>query len=305
MTDSPNRQLHRCLMFVPGSRPEMLEKAHGSGADALIFDLEDSVPLAGKEQARNHVVQALLRRSGLPVYVRVNNANVQELAADIDALNAAGSSAMLQGILLPKAKNAASVLALDRVLALLEVASDREHGSLRIIPLIENCLGLRNAFDIASASPRVTGIGLASAEEGDLIADIGGRWTSDSSVLMYPRGRLVCDARAAGIEWLIDGAFMNLVNDAALRRESILARDMGFVGKMAIHPSQVPAILEVYSPTAEQVEGARQLILAFRAAGADGRGAIKYRGKMVDQANIRVAQRVLSLARVACHDGPQ
>ncbi len=113
---------------------------------------------------------------------------------------------------------------------------------------------------------------------------------------MYPRGRLVCEARAAGIEWLIDGAFMNLADDAALRREAVIARDMGFVAKMAIHPCQVATILEVYSPTAEQIEDARQLISAFRTAEGDGRGAIKHRGKMVDRANIRMARRVLSIA---------
>lgn len=305
MTHATAQQLHRCLMFVPGNRPELLQKAHGSGADALIFDLEDSVPPAGKEQARNHVVQALLRPPGLPVFVRANNAHPRDLVADLEALAAARPSAMLKGILLPKATDAAAVITLDRLLAGLEGGSDRAPGSLSIVPLIEDCLGLRNVFEIASASPRVMGIGLASAEEGDLIADLGGRWTPDSSVLMYPRGRLVCEARAAGIEWLVDGAFMNLADDAALRREANIARDMGFVAKMAIHPSQVPAILEVYSPTAEQVEDARQLMAAFRAAEADGRGAIKHRGKMVDQANIRVARRVLSLAGVAHHDAPQ
>ena len=304
MTDPAAQRLHRCLLFVPGNRPELLDKAHRSGADALIFDLEDSVPEAGKEQARNHVVQALRRPSGLPVFVRVNNAQPRNLAADIEALAAVGSAALLSGILLPKAVNAAAVTALDRLLAGLEGGSGRVAGSLGIIPLVEDCLGLRNAFEIASASPRVAGIGLASAEEGDLITDLGGRWTPDSSVLMYPRGRLVCEARAAGIEWLVDGAFMNLADDAALRREATIARDMGFVAKMAIHPSQVPAILEVYSPTAEQIEDARQLVLAFRAAEGDGRGAIKHRGKMVDQANIRMAQRVLSLAGVVRPDAP-
>ena len=295
MTHTAVRRIHRCLLFVPGSRPELLEKAHRSGADALIFDLEDSVPANAKQQARRHVVEALRRPEGLPVIVRANNADPHDLAADIEALAAAGPS-LLEGILLPKAVDAAAVQTLTVLLTELESSSGVKSESLGIIPLIEDCLGLRNVFEIASASPRVAGIGLASAEEGDMIADLGGHWTPDSSVLMYPRGRLVCEARAAGIEWLIDGAFMNLADDAALRREAIMARNMGFVAKMAIHPSQIPTILETYSPTEEQIEDARQLVSAFQAAEADGRGAIKHQGKMVDRANIRVARRVLSLA---------
>ena len=297
------RRLHRCLLFVPGSRPELLEKADRSGADALILDLEDSVRIEDKPSARRHVAQALRRQPGLPAIVRAN-ADPGELAADIEALAGAGPS-LLEGILLPKAADAADVAVLDRLLGALEAGSGLEAGCLGIIPLIEDCRGLRNAFEIASASPRVGGIALASAEEGDLVADLGGRWTPDSAVLAYPRGKVVCDARAAGVEWLIDGAFMNLSDHAALRREAVIARDLGFVAKMAIHPSQVAPILEVYSPTPEQVEDARQVISAYRTAGEDGRGAVKHRGRMVDRANVRVARRVLSLAGVDLLDVPR
>lgn len=288
--------MHRCLLFAPGGRPELMEKAHRSGADALIFDLEDSVSADGKDQARQHIAQALQRGAGLPVYVRVHDFHSDNLDADLAALAPVAGSSLLEGIVLPKADCAAAVAGLDLRLADLERRARRREGSLLIVPLIEDCRGLRNAFEIASASPRVAGMSLASAEQGDLMADLGGCWTPESRALLYGRGKVVCDSRAAGIDWLIDGAFMNLKDDAALRKESALARELGFVAKMAIHPNQVPAIRATYSPSVQQVELARELIAAFRAAAAEGRGAVTYRGMMIDHANVRAAQRVLALA---------
>lgn len=293
---------HRCLLFAPGGRPELLEKAHRSTADALIFDLEDSVTRDTKDQARRNVAAALGRNSGLPVYVRVNHESPEAFSADLDALAPVAGSPLLEGILLPKASDGCEVMALDRYLTDLERVSGRRAAPLSILPLIEDCRGVRNAFELASASSRVVGMSLASAEEGDLMLDLGGRWTPGSRALAYARGKLVCDARAAGIGWLIDGAFMNLRDGAALRQESAIARELGFTAKMALHPGQVPAILEIFSPTAEEVERARALIEAFREAEAAGSGAINHRGGMVDYANVRIAERLLARAGVSRPD---
>jgi citrate lyase subunit beta/citryl-CoA lyase len=167
---------------------------------------------------------------------------------------------------------------------------------LAILPLIETCLGLRNGFEIAKASPRVSGMSLASAEQGDFMVDLGGRWTPRSLALSYPRSKLVVDSRAAGVQWLVDGVFMNLKDTDALREECLIARELGFVGKMAIHPTQVEVMHQVFSPSAAEIEYARGLLAAFREGEARGVGAVKYEGMMVDYANVRLAERTLSLA---------
>jgi citrate lyase subunit beta/citryl-CoA lyase len=114
--------------------------------------------------------------------------------------------------------------------------------------------------------------------------------------MAYARGKFVCDARAAGLSWLIDGAFMNLAEDSALERECALARTFGFNGKVAIHPRQVAAIQAAFSPTAAEIERAKALIDAFREAEAGGRGAFRFRGMMVDYANVRRAEQLLALS---------
>lgn len=287
-------RLPRSLLFAPGVRPELMDKAHRSGADALIFDLEDSVPPDAKGEARRHVAHALQREDGLPVYVRLNHAGGDECTADLTALEQGVPTGLLQGVILPKVECAADIAAVDTGLSRIEHRTGWRVGSLAIVPMIESCLGLRNAFEIASSSTRVTGMVLASAEQGDLIVDLGGRWTPEARALIYPRSKLVCEARAAGVPWLIDGVFMNLKDNEALRRESAMARELGYVAKMAVHPAQLDAIHEAFSPTAEEIDYARGLVEAFREAESTGRGAIRYRGMMVDYANVKLAERVLA-----------
>ena len=125
--------------------------------------------------------------------------------------------------------------------------------------------------------------------------DLGGRWTPRSLALTYPRSKLVVDSRAAGVEWILDGVFMNLKDMQMLREECLIARELGFVGKMAIHPTQVDVMHEVFSPSEKEIEYARGLIAAFREGEARGVGAVKYEGMMVDYANVRLAERTLAL----------
>jgi citrate lyase subunit beta/citryl-CoA lyase len=137
---------------------------------------------------------------------------------------------------------------------------------------------------------------LASAEQGDFMVDLGGRWTSSSLALTYPRSKMVVDARAAGLQWLVDGVFMNLRDNDALLKECSLARELGFIGKMAIHPNQLEAMHQVFSPSAQEILYAKGLVQAFRAAEAQGIGAVRYEGMMIDYANVRLAERTLLLA---------
>jgi citrate lyase subunit beta/citryl-CoA lyase len=290
------RRLHRSLLFAPASRAELMDKAARSTADSLIYDLEDSVAPSAKDAARVNLTQALAAGGPLPVYVRVHHFAAGDTQADLLAIAAAGAAPSLAGVVLPKAQRASDVEELSKRLAEVERTTGRAEGTLQIVPMVEDCLGLRNAYELASASPRVSGIVLASAEQGDFILDLGGRWTPQSLALAYPRSRLVCEARAAGLEWIVDGVFMNLKDGEALRRESLIARELGMVGKMAIHPTQLGPIHDVFSPSEQEVEDARSLVEAYEEARAAGRGAITHKGMMVDEANLKLARKVLGLA---------
>lgn len=287
--------MFRTLLFAPGSRPELLAKAQLGDADAMIFDLEDSVPSNAKDEARKNVSAALALGLKKPMYLRISNPRAGDFMADLSVLS--GCSLLnVAGVVVPKADDARDVQTVAQGLSDIEAKAGVRDGSLAILPLIETCLGLRNTFDIAKASPRVSGMSLASAEQGDFMVDLGGRWTPRSLALAYPRSKLVVDSRAAGLQWLVDGVFMNLKDTEALREECMIARELGFVGKMAIHPTQVEVMHTVFSPSAEEIAYARGLLAAFREGEARGVGAVKYEGMMVDYANVRLAERTLSLA---------
>ena len=294
--DSQPIKMYRTLLFAPGSRPELLAKAQLGDADAMIFDLEDSVPLNAKDEARKNIADALAAGLKKPMFLRISNPRAGDFIADLQVLANASSLVNVAGVVLPKADDADDIQAVAKALKDVEAKHNMQEGTLSVLPLIETCLGLRNGFDIAKASPRVIGMALASAEQGDFMVDLGGRWTPRSLALTYPRSKLVVDARAAGVQWLVDGVFMNLKDTDMLREECLIARELGFVGKMAIHPTQVDVMHTVFSPSELEVAYARGLIAAFRDGEARGVGAVKYEGMMVDYANVRLAERTLALA---------
>ena len=294
--DSQPINMYRTLLFAPGSRPELLAKAQLGDADAMIFDLEDSVPLNAKDEARKNIADALAAGLKKPMFLRISNPRAGDFLADLQVLANASSLVNVAGVVLPKADDADDIQAVAKALKDVEAKHNMQEGTLSVLPLIETCLGLRNGFEIAKASPRVIGMALASAEQGDFMVDLGGRWTPRSLALAYPRSKLVVDARAAGVQWLVDGVFMNLKDTDMLREECLIARELGFVGKMAIHPTQVDVMHTVFSPSELEVAYARGLIAAFRDGEARGVGAVKFEGMMVDYANVRLAERTLALA---------
>ena len=291
---SQAKKMYRTLLFAPGSRTELLTKAQLGAADAMIFDLEDSVPLNAKDEARKNIQQVLALGLKKPMYLRISNPRAGDYLADLGVFHN-HSLVNVAGVALPKTDDAQDVETVAKALQDIEIKAGVAVGSLSILPMIETCLGLRNSFDIARSSKRVSGMALASAEQGDFMVDLGGRWTPRSLALTYPRSKLVVDSRAAGVEWILDGVFMNLKDMQMLRQECLIARELGFVGKMAIHPTQVDVMHEVFSPSEKEIEYARGLIAAFREGEARGVGAVKYEGMMVDYANVRLAERTLAL----------
>ena len=177
----------RSILFVPGSRPEFLPKAAAAGPDALVLDLEDSVAPQAKEAARSHVASALRQNPERLTFLRINHPGLGALESDLAVL----APHAMQAVIVPKTEEVDDVTRVDRLLADFERAHRLPPEAISIMVVVESSLGLRNLFDLIRAAPRVRGAALASAEEGDFIVDIGGRWTPDGTALAYARGKFV------------------------------------------------------------------------------------------------------------------
>lgn len=283
----------RSMIFTPGHRHDLVEKAIRSGADGVIVDLEDAVAMDEKANAR--ALLAELPSAGVQMYVRTNGPETEMFWDDIVACG----QAAIDGVVIPKTEHPDLLHQVDGALRALEMAAGREPGTIGVIPLIESGLGVRNVFDMMQTAERVWTVMYGGGEQGDLVADLGVEWTPEGTGLMHSRAKTLMDARAAGVQYPMEAVFMDFRNLDALRVESELARTLGYTGKVAIHPAQVAVINDVFTPSADEVAHHRRIIEAFDAALAEGSASIAVDGKMVDYAVARVARAVLARAEVA------
>jgi citrate lyase subunit beta / citryl-CoA lyase len=280
-------RLIRSKLFVPGSRPELFPKAFASAADALSFDLEDAVVASRKAEARAQVVEFLRTSQGIAkvTIVRVNGLHSDHFAADVAAL--AGSAVDI--INLPKAESREDVLrAADAIRA-----AERSSGSSReigILANIETPKGLRLAYEIATADPRVIGLQLGFND----FSMACGISSKNTVALNQVRLGMRFAAAEAGLV-CFDGAFADVKDLEAFRAESEQAKALGFMGKSCIHPSQIAIANAVFAPSLEEIERARQLLAAAEDAIARGLGAFMHEGEMVDAPIIARARAVVSL----------
>lgn len=271
----------RSYLYVPGHDERKIEKALAGEADAVVLDLEDAVVPDRKEEARDTVVQVLKSGPEKPVFVRVNAVGTELAAADIDAV----VGRHLAGLRLPKIEHVESVRLVAETLA--ELRSEA-----MIQCLIESSLGLERAFEIATSHERVAGISLGEA---DLAADLG---VGDEAGLLYARSRIVSAARAAGLPHPVGSVYTNVRDLDGLRRSTEEAKRLGFVGRSTIHPSQVPVVNEVFTPTEEEVAQAQELLDRLEGETASGAGAFVLEdGRFVDRAVVESARLTLDLAR--------
>jgi citrate lyase subunit beta / citryl-CoA lyase len=283
----------RSMLFTPGHRLDLIEKAIKSGTDAVIIDIEDAVALDQKPVARQ--LLADLPPSPIPLYVRTNAVETGMMWDDIVAAGKAG----VTGLVIPKAEQPGVIKEIDGALTALEMAFGHEVGKMEIIPLIESGLGVRNTYDMATASARVECMMFGGGEQGDLVADLGCEWTPEGTGLMQARSQMLMESRAAGIQHPFEAVFMDFRNLDALRVESELARTLGYVGKVAIHPAQVAVINDVFTPAPEVVAYQRKVLAAFEQALEEGSASIAVDGRMVDYAVARVARVVIARAEAA------
>jgi len=271
----------RVFLFTPGNRPDRFAKAAATGADALILDLEDAVAVAGKDEARSILVEHFRagHRAALgPRQVcglRVNNIHTPAGVRDLDALVTSGVAPDF--VVLPKVESAFEVRLYTRLLA-----------AIPLVCTIESARGLEAAVEIAAADARVRALAFGGA---DLAVDLRAELAWEP--LYWGRARVVQAAATAGIA-AIDVPHVVLDDEAGLRAEAARVKAMGYGGKLAIHPKQVPPILEAFTPTPEEVERARAIVAAYEAAGGD---VVEYQGRMVEGPIVKAAERVLALAR--------
>jgi citrate lyase subunit beta/citryl-CoA lyase len=285
----------RSLLFVPGNKPAWMEKAPQYGADALILDLEDSVPYADKDAARILVRQAIdnLSARGHTLFVRINPLETDMTGDDLGAVVCTG----LTGLLPPKVETVDDVQQLDTLLAHFEHREGMMPGSIALIPTLETAKGIRNAYDIALASPRVASIAGGAGKGGDTNRSLGYRWTREGVETLFIRSKVVLDARAAGIEYPLVVSWFDVGDLDGLIADAQRNRQLGFSGMLLIHPSHVAPVNQIFTPSAEELAYYKGLLEAMKAAEAQGTAAVTYQGAMVDIAMARTAEQVLEFAR--------
>ena len=281
----------RSKLFVPGSRPELFEKAMKGGADALSFDLEDAVDEKRKDFARGEVarfLRSLPPNCGKTIIVRVNALDTPHFEADLAAVVGPG----LDIVNLPMAESADDVRECASALTKVERFLHGRGEPVAIMPNIETARGLRFAADIALASPRVVGL---QAGWGDLIEPLGiDRY--NPAMIQAIQLQIRIAAGEADV-WAYDGAWADIKDPEGYRREAEAARRLGYVGKSAIHPTQVPIANEVFRPTDDEIAHSLKVVEAARMAAEKGVGAFTVNGRMVDAPFVRRAEAILELAR--------
>jgi len=287
----------RTALFAPGIKDRVMGKALAGGADAVILDLEDSVPLATKAEARTLVAKTIDGAAANPsrpgIYVRVNAASTGLLADDLEAVVRPG----LDAVLLSKTENIEDVRQTAGSLDRLEKASGVKAGAVEIILQIENALGVYNCFNLIKASPRVAATCFGSARDGDLQTDLGCSWSIEGTELLYARSKVLLDTRAAGANiYPLDGVFADLNDEAGLLADSKLSARLGYIGRTVIHPKQIAPVKAAYAVPEADVAYYQKIATEFAVAEKTGTAAIAVDGKLVDYAMAQRARRVLALA---------
>ena len=273
-------RIRRSLLFVPAARPDRFPKALATGADAVCLDLEDGVAPGAKETAREEAFALLAGRgpSRAEVSLRINDVKTALGRTDLAALAAAGVRP--DALMLPKVAGAGEIAEVEAALA-------GTGAALPLIVQLETAAGLLAAAGIAAASPNVSAVFFGAV---DLAADLG--CAVEWEALLHARSRVVLAAGAAGVSAL-DSPWMEVPAVAALAGESRRARRLGFAGKAAVHPSQVPVIQRAFSPSAEEVAWARKVVAAYERQQG---GVLLVDGRLVERPVVRSARRNLLIA---------
>ncbi len=280
----------RSLLFVPGNQPKMLEKAAGCSPDAFVPDMEDSVPVEEKVNARHITASFLpqLAKTGALVIPRVNAMDTGLLEDDLAAV----IGPHIDGVSVGKICTPQDIMYVSDVIAGLEEKAGVPVGQTKLLPWIETAMAIVHCYEILASSPRV--IGAAFGAE-DFTHDMGIERAEDDSEVAVPRS-ITCVASRAADVLALDTPFFGFRDLDALRQNALVSKKIGFKGKFAIHPAQIDTINEVFSPSAEDIDHARRVVAVFEEAERDGRGSTSLDGKVIDVPVMKRARALLEIA---------
>ncbi len=292
LTSIPPRRRRRAVLFMPGDDLHKIAKGAQLGVDSVVMDLEDGVALNRKHAGREVVRKALetVDFGRIERLVRINTP-ASGLAQDDLEQTVDGHP---DGYVLPKVESGETIRAVSRWLEEIERARGWAIGGIRILVVIETARGVMRLDEIAGADPRLRALMFGSE---DFAGDIGATRTKEGWEIFYARSAVVVAAAAHDLQ-AIDTVYIDLDDLDGLREEARRALQMGYEGKLAIHPRQVEVINEVFTPSAEEVERARQLMQTFEEHQQKGAGTFAFYGKMVDMPMLRAARRVLQRAGI-------
>jgi len=282
----------RSYLYVPGDRPDKLARAFGRGADALIVDLEDAVAPAARPAARDVVASWLQDHpppQGIEVWIRVNPG--ADGCTDVERI---GAAPWLTGVLAAKTENREELEALDSALGRAESSAGMDYGVLAVVPLLESATAFVFARELARG-PRVRRLQVGEA---DLRADCGIELGDEERELLYVRSRLVLLSAALRLDPPVAPVSADFRNPERLRASTKELARLGFVGRGCIHPAQVPIVNEVFTPDPLQARRARELVERFeRVVEAGGGVILDDEGRMLDEAIVRSARRIMRMVR--------
>jgi citrate lyase subunit beta/citryl-CoA lyase len=283
----------RTALFVPGNRPDRVDKAIATAADRVIIDLEDAVSVSKKVETRALVRDKIIAHKDRGVLVRVNGMETDFFKGDLEVVVVKE----LGGLVLPKTENGHQVGEIHRVLVDLEKKQGMNAGGIAVILLTESALAIQNIFQITSAAIDLDREFLIALGAADYALDMGIEITKDGGELTYPRSRIAVASRAAGIPPPLDTPFMIDLKDIdSLKDDAGRAKQLGFQGKLCIHPNQIQPCHDIFTPSREEISFARRVVDAFEAEAASGVAAIQVDGKFVDYPVVERSRRILRLA---------
>jgi len=280
----------RSLLYVPGNRERFFAKLGELRPDGVIFDLEDSVPMAEKPVARQMVRAALaaLDRTRLATFVRINPTTSGLARADLEAV----ACTELDGLVVPKVDSSADVRLVAEWLDEIEPVAGLEQGRICLVAILETVRGALNAIAIAAAEPRL--LGLAFGAE-DFSRDLGVERSPEGIETLYPRAHVALAARSMGLQ-AFDTPWTDIADTEGLRREARQGRQLGYTGKQVIHPSQIEIVHAAYRPSEAEVQWAQRVVDAYEQAVTRGLGAIQLDGKLIDVPMVERARETLARA---------
>lgn len=289
-------KLRRSMMFVPGNNPGMLQNAGIYSADTIILDCEDAVAITEKDSARNLVFQAISEMNyGTEVAVRINHISTPFGWDDLKRILPAKPDL----IRLPMCQGPDEIRQIDEFISEAEHKNKFPAGSIKMMAAVETPKGLRLAYEIASASPRMVALAIGAE---DFIANLKTTRSKLGRELLAARGQLVLAAREAGIQ-CIDTVFSDINDEEGFKNELELIKEMGFDGKSVVNPRQVSVVHDFFAPTAKEIDHAERVLAAYQEALEKKSGVISLNGKMIDLPIVARAERTLAYAKATAGKG--